>query len=193
MKLPPLPAKITKITVLTGGNATVNQTDTGLEIRVTDRQPIDTIVALELDKPALDIAPISISTQGESLTTGKKAKASNIYQKNNHYSAAMAVDGDEDTRWATDAGTKQAWLEVDLGKPETFNRIAISEYEPRIKSFELQAKDGNEWKTFHKGTTAGHKFEVKFEPVTARVVRLNILDASNGPTIYEFQLFAPKK
>ena len=184
LKLPPLPAKIIK------ASAGVQQTDTALIITVpvADRQPIDTIVTLELDKPAIEIEPITI-IDGESLTTGKKARASNVYQKNKRYSAAMAVDGDDDTRWATDAGTKQAWLEVDLGKAETFNRAVIDEWDPRIRSFELQYKDGNKWKTFHKGTTAGHKFEVKFDPVTTQVVRLNILDASEGPTLCEFKLF----
>jgi alpha-L-fucosidase len=193
LKLPALPAKIVKATALTGGTADVKQTDTGLEVRATDHQPIDTIVALELDRPTIEIEPISIKTGNESLTTGKKAKASNVYQKSNHFAAAKACDDEKDTRWATDAGTKTAWLEVDLGKAETFDRALIDEWEPRIRSFELQAQDGKEWKTFRKGTTAGHKFEVKFDPVTAQHIRLNILDATNGPTLNEFQLFAPKK
>ena len=37
-----------------------------------------------------------------------------------------AVDGDPETRWATDNGTRQAWLEVDLGKPVTFSRAMIA-------------------------------------------------------------------
>lgn len=193
LKLPVLPAKITKNTVLTGGTATINQLETGVEITIAkaDRQEIDTIVALEIDRPAMEIAPIGVSSLGQSLTEGKKATASNIYQKNNTYAASRAVDGDEDTRWATDGGTKQCWLEVDLGKPQTFDRLAVSEYDPRVRSFELQTKEGSEWKTFHKGTTMGKNFELRFGAVTAQHVRLNILDASDGPTIFEFQLFAP--
>jgi len=190
LKLPPLAAKITKSSVLTGGDVTVNQTDAALEITVpaASRQAIDTIVALELDKPAIEIAPISVTGKNESLTTGKKAKASNVYQKSHNYSAAKAVDGEDETRWATDAGTKQAWLEVDLGSALTFNHVAINEHQARIKSFELQAKDGNDWKTFYKGTSVGEHFEAKFDSVTARVVRLNILEATDGPTIFEFNV-----
>ncbi len=193
LKLPALPAKILKSSVLTGGQATVSQTEAGIEITVAkaDRQEIDTIIALEIDKPAMELPPIALASVGQSLTEGKKATASNVYQKSNRYAAAMAVDGDAETRWATDAGTKQCWLEVDLGKPLTFDRFAVSEYEPRVQSYELQMKDGDEWKTFHKATTLGTQFEGRFPPVTARHVRLNILDASNGPTIHEFQLFAP--
>ena len=33
--------------------------------------------------------------------------------------------------------------------------------------------------------------ELKFPPVTARVFRLDIAEASDVPTIWEFELFAP--
>ena len=46
--------------------------------------------------------------------------------------------------------------------------------------------------TFFHGTAIGKEHEVKFDPVTARHVRLNI-EGSGGPTINEFQLFAPAK
>jgi alpha-L-fucosidase len=192
LTLPALPAKVVK------ASANVQQTDTALIVKVpaADRQPIDTIVALELDKPAMEIEPISVSGTGDSLTTGKKAKASNVFQKNNHYGAAMAVDGDHETRWATDASTASCWLEVDLGKAETFNRAVIQEcvdFGERVKAFELQYKDGDAWRTFHSGKAVGKNLEVKFETVTARIVRLNITEGQGGPTINEFQLFTPKK
>ncbi len=55
-----LPAKIKRSLVLTGGKATVRQTDEGIEISISpaDRQPIDTIVALELDARADQIEPM---------------------------------------------------------------------------------------------------------------------------------------
>lgn len=196
LTLPPLPAKITKSSVLTGGTATVKQSKDGVKISVpkADRQPIDTIVALELDKPAIEIAPLDVSFPGESLTLGKKATASNVYQKRSHYSAAMAVDDDEHSRWSTDGDVKACWLEVDLGAPQTFDRAVIREcidWGVRVKAFELQYKDGKEWKTFHSGKGIGKNLEVNFAPVTACVVRLNITEAQRGPTISDFHLFAP--
>jgi len=106
---------------------------------------------------------------------------------------AKAVDDDPATRWATDYGTKQAWLEVDLGRTMTFDRAKISEAYDRVREFELQYKDGDQWRTFVRGTKIGLDFSKQFEPVTARQVRLNILNAAEGPSIWEFQLFAPKK
>ena len=60
LKMPPIPAKILNSTVLTGGTTTVMQTDDDIEISVpaADRDAIDTIVVLTLDKPALSIAAL---------------------------------------------------------------------------------------------------------------------------------------
>ena len=196
LTFPVLPARIVKSSVLTGGEATVKQTEAGVEITVPkpNRQQIDTVVALTIDKPALDIAPIAVASIGQSVAEGKKAKASNVFQKNNHYAGSMAVDGEERTRWATDGSTGPCWLEVDLGKPETFDHALIDEcveFGVRVKAFELQFKDGDQWQTFYTGKGIGEQLEVKFKPVTARIVRLNITDGKGGPTIKEFQLFAP--
>jgi alpha-L-fucosidase len=195
LKLPALSAKIVKSSLLTGGDVQVNQTDDAVEISVPkgDRQAIDTIVVLELDKPAIEIAPITASVYGRSLTEGKPATASNVYQNNESFAATKAVDGDPATRWATDEATGSCWIEVDLGKPETFDRAMIDEcvdYGVRVKAFELQRQDGDNWVTFYKGQAMGRDHEVKFDPVTAQRVRLS-LEAKGGPTINEFQLFAP--
>jgi hypothetical protein len=58
----------------------------------------------------------------------------------------------------------------------------------RSKSFEFQYKTGDEWKTIIKGDKIGKNFKKSFPAVTAQIVRLNILDAREGPTIEEFQL-----
>jgi alpha-L-fucosidase len=124
----------------------------------------------------------------------KKATASNVYRNmTGQYGPAKALDDDPTTRWATDAGTREAWLQVDLGEPTTLDRALISEaYAPRVEKFQLQQQDGDAWKTFCEGKRIGEQCPLKFGPVTAQVIRLNILEATEGPTIWEFQLFAPK-
>jgi alpha-L-fucosidase len=192
MTLPPLRAKVVHSSLLTGGRVTVAQTDAGIRITVppADQKEIDTVVALELDRPAGELSPVAVPGWGKSLAEGKPAKASNVFAGSPDYAADKAFDGNDGTRWATAAGTRQAWLEVDLGKPETFNTAYLAEAYPcRVQSFELQHQDGPAWKTFFKGTTIGEQWIRRFDPVTARRVRLNVLDATNGPTISEFQLF----
>jgi alpha-L-fucosidase len=191
--LPAIEKKIVASRVLTGGTATVTQTAEGITISVpaANRQDIDTIVALDLDGPAADAQPARMATGA--VSSGKPATASNVYQNLAQHGADKALDGDPETRWATDAGTHQAWLEVDLGKPTAIDHAYISEAFDRVKAFELQFQDGNDWKTIFKGKAIGEDCSMKFTPVTAQKVRLNLLDATEGPTLWEFQLFGPKK
>jgi alpha-L-fucosidase len=123
LTLPPIPKKIVASSVMTGGAVTVRQTKQAIEISVPKayRRELDTIIVLELDGPANKISPRALLS--DSLTAEKKAKASNTFQNMSTHGPAKAVDDDPATRWATDTGTKQAWLEVDLGKPTTFNRV----------------------------------------------------------------------
>ena len=57
LMLPPIPKRIIASSVVTGGKVTMHQTDAGIEILVppSDRQELDTIIALKLDGPAADI------------------------------------------------------------------------------------------------------------------------------------------
>jgi len=190
--LPVINKRITSSKALTGGTVEIKQTGEGISLLIppADRQEIDTLIELKLDGPASEIPPVAVG--GSSLAEGKKATASNVFQRQSGYAPGKAFDGDSQTRWATDSGTKQAWLEVDLGKPETFSRVVIDEWEgggKRVQSFELQYQSGEEWKTLFKGTTLGPNWQNKFDPVTARQVRLNILEATEGPTLNEFELY----
>jgi len=56
----------------------------------------------------------------------------------------------------------------------------------------LQYRDGEAWRTFHEGTKLGECC-LRFEPVTAQHVRLNVIAATDVPTIWEVQLFPPSK
>ena len=191
--LPPIPKKILESSVLTGGAAEVKQTDQGIRIAVpkAHRQEIDTIVVLKLDGPAADIKLGAL--RSGSLAMGKKAKASNVYRRLRQYGPEKAFDDDPETRWATDVGTSEAWVEVDLGKPTAIARAFINEaYASRVRQFELQAKEGEQWRAFARGTTIGENRTLKFAPVTARLVRLAIKEATEGPTIWELHLFAPR-
>ncbi len=195
LELPPLPAKVLRSRVLTGGKAEVRQSAAGLEVAVaeSDRQPLDTIVALELDGDALRIPAMSVPGVS-SLTTKAKATASNVYQKQVEYGPDKAVDGSDDTRWATDSGTMSAWLEVDLGKPVTFSRAVIKQAYAelgRVRKFAIEYLADGQWTPCYQGEKLGAKLNARFGPVTAQRVRLNITESTDGPTIWEFSLFPP--
>ncbi len=193
--LPPLPKKIVKGQLLTGAVVPVVQTDSGITLTVPEpsSQNADTVVKLTLDGSAQEILPLDVTRPG-AIKPSMKATASHVYRRDPAYGPGKAIDGDDETRWATDGDTKQAWLEVDLGQPVTFDSVEIGEaYAGRVRSFDLQYQDGKQWKTFYRGSTLGEQFSARFDPVTAQRVRLNILDATDGPTITEFQLFRSGK
>jgi alpha-L-fucosidase len=185
LTLPPLSRKIKAAAALSGGKVVFNQTDLAVEITLPAQRldPIDTIIKLDLDGSAMDIPAVS-------MTPDVKASASNVYQKQAaEYGPQVAFDGDSQTRWATDSGVKQAWIAADLGKPQTIQRVRIEEsLGERVQKFELQYRDAQDWKTLFIGQRIGGDFQQKFEPVKAQEFRLNILDATEGPTIAEIEL-----
>jgi hypothetical protein len=130
-----------------------------------------------------------------SLAAHKPAKASNVHPGGTVWGADKAVDDDRQTRWATSDETRACWLDVDLLKPALVGEVHIAELQPRIQRFEIQykLKPADAWKVAHSGQGAGLKFNATFAPVKARFIRLNILEATFAPTIWEFQVFPPSR
>jgi alpha-L-fucosidase len=193
IQLPPLEAKIRRSRVLTGGKVEVRQGPDGIQVSPVSGGPreLDTIVELELDRPALGLAAVDV-TGPASLTTKAKATASNVYRGLAEYGPDKAVDGRDDTRWATDGDTASAWLEVDLGKPTTFSRAVVEQAFPelhRIHKFAVEYFQDGQWQSCCQSENPGAKVSLRFAPVTAQRVRLNLIEATGGPTIWEFRLF----
>jgi alpha-L-fucosidase len=198
LRLPAIGRQVTAHRSLTGGTAALEQGPDGLALLLpaADRDPVASVVELTVEGKAFDIPPAAVGSAGASLASRKPAKASNVYQKSEEHGADKAVDDDPETRWATDAGTREAWLEVDLGAVATVGRVAIDEcvdYGPRVKKFELQARAAaaDPWKTVLEGAAIGKGYAKAFPPAPARFVRLNIRDASEGPTISELAVYKP--
>ena len=197
--LPPIPAKVVSARALSGGKLSLSQDSKGitLDLPARDRSPLVTVLQLQVEGKACDIPPVKVPWKSGSLAFGRPARASNVFKgMKAKFGPARALDDDPKTRWATDAGVHSAWLEVDLGTPKKIGRARVSEcvqYGRRIRSFAVQARlsKEDEWKTIFKAGRAGKDFSRTFPPVKARYVRLHILDASDGPTIWEFQVFPP--
>jgi alpha-L-fucosidase len=191
--LPAIEKRIVASSVLTGGKATVDQAEDaiGISMSPSDRNEIDTIVVLTLDGEAAQANPKEVSSG--SVAVGRKARASNVLGNQSTFAPAKAFDDDDATRWATDTGVLPVWLEVDLQGPTTIDRAIIRELGDRTRQFELQCRnnEADDFRTFASGTTIGEDLRLRFQPVMARFIRLNIPKAIAGPTILELQLFAP--
>ena len=185
IELPDLPAKIKSAALLGGGHVESGQKNGKLLVTVpkASLDAMDTIVRLELDGPALDLPVLAFES-------GIKARASNTYQNDDQFGPQQAFDNDPQTRWATDYGTKQAWISADLGQTKAIVGVRIQEAAPyagRVQKFQFQYRDGGAWKTIFTGERIGARFEKKFDSVSAQEFRLNILDATEGPTISEIE------
>ena len=195
LKIPAVGMTVKKAAVKTGGSVKMIRTEKMIELNVSheNRNPIATVIELTVDGKAFEIKPVKIVSKSNSVASGKQAKASHSYSKNEQYAPAKAFDDDPATRWATPAGTKAAWLEVDLGKEMKVGRAMINEgHWDRVRGFQLQYKVDSQWKIAHTGRKINSTKRFDFDPVTARYFRLNILRATEGPTIWEMQLFETK-
>jgi alpha-L-fucosidase len=157
----------------------------------TGRIPAGVVARLMELKRAID----DPTTVPVNLLVGKKATASNVYKNNPEFVADKLSDGDCRTRWATDDDRKSAWVEFDLGGDTTFDSAVVTEGWNRIEQFAVEIPDGNGgWKAVYAGgKMGGDGAVIRFAPVTARRVRLNILRATAGPTIWDFEIYDGKK
>jgi alpha-L-fucosidase len=103
-----------------------------------------------------------------------------------------ALDGDPDTFWSAPAGSHHATLEVNFGKPVTFDHALTMEWlndGQHVQKYSIDVWNGKAWKAVASGQAIGHKKIDAFEPVTASRVRLNILSSSAEANIRELQFF----
>jgi len=196
LNLPGLSAKISKSALLNGGNVKIIEKDGLLSVVLPPANPeiMDMIIVLELDQPVSTIEPVEVRFSSKSISYGKKVVASNVFNNLEEYSADKACDDNDETRWATDNGTHSAWLEVDLGSAQSIGRAVIRQAFPELKrvlKYSIEYWENDQWKSCYSGENLADIVNVSFDPVTAQRVRLNITEATEGPTIWEFQLFQP--
>ena len=156
--------------------------------------PIDTrgLIHENDEKAALAFADAVKKAFAVNLALKKKIIASNVRGNANQFSAAMTVDGNKNTYWATDDIIKTASLTIDFGKPTKFNRFLVQEYirlGQRVKAFTVEAfVDGN-WHALAKATTIGYKRILRFPGITASKVRFNITDSKSCPVISNIGIY----
>ncbi|MCD6303359.1 MAG: discoidin domain-containing protein, partial [Planctomycetes bacterium] len=191
VELPGIPAKVTAVKVLTGGRAEVRQDADTLAITLAPSggEKVDTIVQLTLDRPALDIQPVSVIDHS-AVSVGRPAKSN--FTGSDAHPAAHCFDNDLSTYWqgrwrkprADDS--LSAWIEVDLGRTCDVGRVKI--YGGRgVRRHQLQRKDGQKWITFHEGRGV-ERLDVKVKGVKTRYVRL-LMNYWWKPRIFEIQVF----
>jgi len=131
--------------------------------------------------------------------SGCKVSSSTFWDNDSQWNAEKMFDDSYYTRWATAADTKDGWVEIDLGEAKRFSKVSIWEhwgnrsrlggFSGNTKKFELQIEKDGQWQTIYSGTTIGIDYWASFKPVKARQVRLNIIKATDVPSIWEMGLY----
>jgi len=122
-----------------------------------------------------------------------KFTANNTRGDSKKYAARNLGDGKYDTYWTTDDEDLTATIEIDFGKPQTFNRLMLQEYIPlgqRVKSFSVEYWDGNAWQRIDRQTTIGYKRILRFPMITTRKLKIYIEESLacpvlNGISVYK--------
>jgi alpha-L-fucosidase len=150
------------------------------------------LIHLNDEKAALGFGNAVKEAFAVNLAEKTKAKASNVRGNSKEFGAAKAIDGKNDTYWATDDNVTKASLTIDFGKPTLFNRFLVQEYillGQRVKAFTVEALVDGKWIEVAKATTIGYKRILRFPGVKATEVRFNITDSKSCPVISNIGIY----
>ena len=141
--------------------------------------------------PAADVKRLEEFGKAVEARYGDAANLARKHAKTDE-NAERALDGNRDTFWSAPADARSAALEVDFGKPVTFDRTLSMEWLDEgqaVRRYAVEIWDGHAWKEVARAEAIGHKKIDTFAPVTAQKVRLHILSSVGTARIREFQVF----
>lgn len=121
---------------------------------------------------------------------GCSATASNVYRNDPAFGPDKAVDAEPRTRWATDPGVRQAWIEFSAPQGIRFDRLRLVEAYRRVRAYRVEAWTGKGWERLAAGSAIGGDGEpIAVRPVKAFKLRIAIDDASDGPSLWAVEAF----
>ncbi|WP_394436056.1 discoidin domain-containing protein [Streptomyces sp. SGAir0957] len=106
--------------------------------------------------------------------------------------ASQAVDGKNDTRWASDWSDPQ-WLQVDLGSRRSFKHVQLNWETSYAKAYTIQTSDdGQNWTTVRQVTDGNGGVDDFDVNGTGRYVRVNgtARGTGYGYSLYEFGIYS---
>ena len=102
------------------------------------------------------------------------------------------VDKDIKTAWIAEKTDRTPVLEFQLKKKSTFDRLLLQEQitrGQRIEKFKLEIEIDGIWTLAAQATTVGYKRLLRFPEVTAKKIRLTILESRGTPMLSEVGLY----
>ncbi len=125
-----------------------------------------------------------------------KSKITTNNERGKNYKADFLIDGDPSTYYAGKDGEVTADVTFKLKGTETFDCLMLQEVIQlghRTTRWCVEySNDGRTWTTIPETSelqSVGNKWIVRFDPVTARYVRLRILDGNATPALHTFGVY----
>jgi hypothetical protein len=136
-------------------------------------------------------APTATAAAATLLSQGKTATASSV--ESSTYPAALAVDGNTSTRWASTEGVDPSWIQVDLGAVDSISRVQLTWEAAYGKAYQVQTStNGTTWTTAYT-TTAGDGGVDDLTGLTAAGRYVRVTGTTRGTiygySLYEFQVY----
>ncbi|WP_424866923.1 discoidin domain-containing protein [Streptomyces sp. SAI-229] len=133
------------------------------------------------------------AVDGTNVALGKPATASSFQPSYGDCPcpAANAVDGDANTRWASDWSDPQ-WLRVDLGSRTSFRHVQLYWETSYARAYTIQTSDdGQNWRTVRTVTDGNGGVDTLDVTGTGRYVRVNgtARGTGYGHSLYEFGVY----
>lgn len=128
------------------------------------------------------------------LIKGATLQAGNTRGNASQYTVSNLLNGNYDSYWATDDETRKTYIEINLKKPEVFNRFLIQEYIPlgqRVARFSIEKwnEATSQWEAIQEATTIGYKRILRFPEVTAQKLRLSIHESLACPVLNNMEIY----
>ncbi|CAE6971249.1 Beta-galactosidase [Paraburkholderia nemoris] len=130
------------------------------------------------------------STSTTNLALGRVATSSG--DQSAGYPASNAVDGSLASRWSS-AFVDPSWIAVDLGSPQTVDRVVLRWQDAYGVQYQIQTSTDNvNWTTVYTQTAGqGGDEDIRFTAVTARYLRMYGTQRASqfGYSLYEFEVY----
>ncbi|MGI3784959.1 MAG: discoidin domain-containing protein, partial [Janthinobacterium lividum] len=168
-----------------GGKQTLAITGSGRYLRM-----YGTVRSTQYGYSLYDFSAVGVAgfTTTSLLSQGKTATASST--ENTQTTAALAVDGDNTTRWSSSASDPQS-LQVDLGSTRTIAQVVLKWETAYGTAFQIQTSDdASTWTSIYSTTTGTGGTQTLTVYGAGRYVRMygTARATQYGYSLYEFQV-----
>lgn len=129
---------------------------------------------------------------GPDLAFHRPVNTSSIRGKTREFAGERAVDGDDNTYWATADDARRLTLEADMEGPVEINALSLGEAagtEGRVQEYRVDGQVDSDWTLLAQGTSIGERKVERFPKAAVWKVRLTVLKSQSPPAIRQLGLY----